>query len=59
MAHLQSARHERMVKIPKILATGIVAHVGVNAVLWNLATGGDIAQFKQEYEEVIPIALPD
>ena len=46
-------------KIPKSVATAIVAHVGVNAVLWHLSTGGDIAHFKQEYEEVIPIALPD
>jgi broad specificity phosphatase PhoE len=41
----------------KVNSTAIVAHVGVNAVLWHLATGGDLSQFQQEYEEVISIDL--
>ncbi len=43
--------------LPKTSPTAVVAHVGVNAVLWHLATGGDLTQFHQEYEEVISIDL--
>ena len=37
----------------------VVAHAGVNAVLWSLTARGELAGFRQEYGEVISLALPD
>ena len=37
----------------------IVAHAGVNAVLSNLIAGSGLADFRQHYEEVITLEIPD
>jgi len=37
----------------------VVAHAGVNAVLRHFATGADFVSFRQDYCEVISIAIPD
>lgn len=45
--------------IPMQGNTAIVAHAGVNSVLWHLATDGDPGAFRQDYLEVVPLAFPD
>ena len=45
--------------IPREGATAIVAHAGVNAVLYQLATGKDLSSFQQDYGEVTEIVLSD
>jgi len=37
----------------------IVAHAGVNAVLSNLLAGTELTTFRQNYEEIITLAIPD
>ncbi|HEU0121363.1 MAG TPA: histidine phosphatase family protein [Bryobacteraceae bacterium] len=46
-------------EIPMQGNTAIVAHAGVNSVLWHLATDGDPGAFRQDYLEVISLAFPD
>lgn len=45
--------------VPKAGSTAIVAHAGVNAVLANLAGARDLMSFRQDYLEVISIAISD
>jgi alpha-ribazole phosphatase len=37
----------------------IVAHAGVNAVLSNLLAGTELTTFRQNYKEIITLAIPD
>lgn len=46
-------------RLPAAGAAAIVAHAGVNAVLWHLASGANFAAFQQDYGEVISLALSD
>jgi alpha-ribazole phosphatase len=46
-------------KLPRERTTAIVAHIGVNAVLANLATGRDLVSFQQDFLEVVSFVLSD
>lgn len=45
--------------IPSRGDIAIIAHAGVNAILSNLIAGSGLAEFRQHYEEVITLEIPD
>lgn len=46
-------------QLPRNGVTAIVAHAGVNSLLWHFATGNSPLLFQQDYCEVLPIVLSD
>ena len=54
------ARVERgWLAVPRLGATAVVAHAGVNSVLAHLAAGRELSSFQQDYLEVISFAFSD
>jgi alpha-ribazole phosphatase len=45
--------------IPRQGDVAIIAHAGVNAVLSNLIAGSNLTAFRQHYEEVTTLEIPD